>query len=37
MTLEEARIYRELLMFQRKYKVDDQNNFSERSFSLCEH
>ncbi len=37
MKLEDAKIYRELLMFQRKYKVDDQNNFFERSFSLCEH
>lgn len=36
-TLEEAKIYRELLMFQRKYEVKDQKNFFERGWSLCEH
>jgi len=37
MTLDNAKIYRELLMFQRKYEVTDQNSFFERSWSLCEH
>jgi hypothetical protein len=33
----DAKLYRELLMFSRKYEADDQNKFFERSFSLCEH
>jgi len=37
MTLEDAKLYRELLMFQRKYQIDDQTNFFERGWSLCEH
>lgn len=37
MSLEEAKMYRELLMFQRKYETKDQKNFYERGFSLCEH
>lgn len=37
MTLEETKVYRELLMFQRKYEVKDQQNFFERGWSLCEH
>ena len=37
MTPKEAKIYRELLMFQRKYKVKDQESFFERGWSLCEH
>jgi len=35
--LAEAKIYRELLMFQRKYEISDQNSFFERGWSLCEH
>ncbi len=38
MTLKEARQYREKLMFQRKYFIDQQNQeIFEREFSLCEH
>lgn len=37
MTLEDAQMYRELLMFQRKYEIDDQTQFFERGWSLCEH
>eukprot|EP01032_Pedospumella_encystans_P012464 gene12464-14423_t len=37
MSLEDAKLYRELLMFQRKYEIDDQTNFFERGWSLCEH
>ena len=36
-SLEDARMYRELLMFQRKFEISDQNNFFQRGFSLCEH
>lgn len=37
MSLADAKIYRELLMFQRKYEITDQNTFFERGWSLCEH
>jgi hypothetical protein len=37
MSLEEAKEYRRLLMFQRKYYVAGQKEFFARSFSLCEH
>jgi hypothetical protein len=37
MSLNDAKMYRELLMFQRKYEVKDQHNFFERNWSLCEH
>ncbi len=37
MTLEDAKLYRELLMFQRKYEIDEQTQFFERGWSLCEH
>lgn len=38
MTLEEAKKWREQLMFQRKYARDEfQKEFYEREFSLCEH
>jgi hypothetical protein len=37
MTLRDAKIYRELLMFQRKYETKGQTNFFERGWSLCEH
>lgn len=37
MPLFDAKIYRELLMFQRKYEISDQNTFFERGWSLCEH
>ncbi|XWV26811.1 hypothetical protein QJ857_gp0240 [Tupanvirus soda lake] len=37
MSLEDAKLYRELLMFQRKYEISDQNSFYERGWSLCEH
>lgn len=37
MSLEEAKIYRELLMFQRKFEIRDQSSFFERGWSLCEH
>lgn len=33
----EAVRYRELLMFERKMAVDDQKNYFERGFTLCEH
>jgi len=36
-TLDDAKIFRELLMFQRKYEISDQNSFFERGWSLCEH
>lgn len=35
--LERAKLYRELLMFERKYEIKNQNNFYERKWSLCEH
>lgn len=37
MSLEDAKLFRELLMFQRKYQISDQNSFYERGWSLCEH
>ncbi len=37
MSLEEAKMCRELLMFHRKYKIKEQGNFFERGWSLCEH
>ncbi|XWV25477.1 hypothetical protein QJ856_gp0282 [Tupanvirus deep ocean] len=37
MSLEDAKLYRELLMFQRKYEISNQNSFYERGWSLCEH
>lgn len=37
MPLDHAKFYRELLMFQRKYEIADQNAFYERGWSLCEH
>lgn len=37
MSLEDAKIYRELLMFQRKFEISEQNSFFERGWSLCEH
>ena len=36
-SLEDAKIYRELLMFQRKFNISDQNKFYTRGWSLCEH
>jgi len=35
--IDDAKIYQELLMFQRKYNIDEQNAFYEREWSLCEH
>jgi hypothetical protein len=37
MTFDDALFYRELLMFQRKYEIQDQNKFYARGWSLCEH
>jgi hypothetical protein len=37
MSLEEAKAYRELLMFERKYEYSEQNKFHQRGISLCEH
>lgn len=37
MTLEQAKEYREQLMQERKYLVDQHNGVYEREFSLCEH
>jgi hypothetical protein len=37
MTLDEAKAYRELLMFERKYEYSEQNKFHQRGISLCEH
>jgi hypothetical protein len=37
MSLDDARHFRELLMFQRKYEISAQNLFYERGWSLCEH
>ena len=37
MSESEAEFYRELLMFERKYEINDQNLFYERGWSLCEH
>ena len=33
----DAKMFRELLMFQRKYEMKDQTQFFERGWSLCEH
>jgi len=33
----EAENYRDLLMFQRKFEISDQNKFYQRSWSMCEH
>jgi hypothetical protein len=36
--LEDAKIYRELLMYNRKYEIKHQDTmFSKRVYSLCEH
>jgi len=35
--IDDAKMYRELLMFQRKYNIDNQNSFFQREWSLCEH
>jgi len=38
MTLAQAKVYREQLMQERKYVVDEHNERAyEREFSLCEH
>ena len=37
MGTDDAKLYRELLMYQRKYEISDQNSFFERGWSLCEH
>jgi hypothetical protein len=37
MTLYEAKKYREILMYQRKYEIENQSKFYERAWSLCEH
>lgn len=37
MTLEEAKLCRELLMFERQYEYTPQNQFHQRLISLCEH
>lgn len=37
MSLEDAMVYRDLLMYQRKYEINNQNSFYERGWSLCEH
>jgi len=34
---ENAKEYRELLMFERKFEINNQNSFYERAWSLCEH
>lgn len=36
-SLDDAKIYRELLMFQRKYEIKHQNEVFERGWMLCEH
>ena len=36
-SLEDAKMYRELLMYERKYEIKNQNKFYERTWSLCEH
>jgi hypothetical protein len=33
----DAKLFRELLMFERKYEVKEQNKFYERGWSFCEH
>jgi hypothetical protein len=37
MSLEEAKMYRELLMFERKFEYSEQNSFHQRDYALCEH
>jgi len=37
MSLTDAKLYRELLMFERKYEYSEQNTFHQRGISLCEH
>jgi hypothetical protein len=37
LTFEEAKQHRELLMKERKYFINQQNQEMERDFSLCEH
>lgn len=37
MTVEDARVYREILMFQRKNDVDERSGVYTRELSLCEH
>ncbi len=37
MTLEDAKLYRELLMFERKFEFIEQNSFHKRGICLCEH
>jgi len=34
---DDAKLFRELLMFERKYEVKEQNKFYERGWSFCEH
>ncbi len=37
MSLGDAKLYRELLMFERNYEYGDQNKFHKRGVTLCEH
>jgi hypothetical protein len=37
MSLDEAKMYRELLMYERKFEYSEQNAFHQRIYSLCEH
>lgn len=37
MSQDDVLIYRELLMYQRKYEIRNQNSFYERGWSSCEH
>src|SRR6185312_9103615 len=37
MSMEDAKLYRELLMFERKFEYGEQNKFHQRGLSLCEH
>lgn len=36
-SLEDAKVFMEMLMFQRKYEMKEQKSFYERGWSLCEH
>jgi hypothetical protein len=36
-SLEEAKKFREILMFDRKFEINEQEKFFERGFTLCEH
>jgi hypothetical protein len=36
-TLDEAKLHRDRLMFERKFIIDAENEYIEREFSLCEH